>query len=83
MPARFDSGVYPLEIAKLMSEALNGAWAQIQVAPREAELTRLLLASAIIDLVEAGVVDHDELVAEAIRTFHAAESVTKGVVQRL
>jgi hypothetical protein len=83
MPSRFESGVYPPDVASLMREALNGAWERVQAASKDAELTRLLLASAIIDLVEAGVSNCDQMVAQAVRMFEAADNISRTSSQNL
>jgi hypothetical protein len=44
-------------------------------------LIRLLLAGAIIDLVDAGIIDHEMLVEGALKALAAAKRVTHGVVQ--
>jgi hypothetical protein len=82
MPARFESGIYSPEAAKLMRDALDEAWEQIRIAPKEVELARLMLASTIIDLVEAGVDDCNRLAAQAIKSLNAAMSANRSVVRR-
>jgi hypothetical protein len=82
MPSRFESGVYPPDVAAMMREALDRAWARVQAVSKDAELTRLLLASAIIDLVEEGLSDCDAMVDRAVKIFEAAVNVTKNVVPR-
>jgi hypothetical protein len=82
MPSSFESGVYPPDVAAMMREALDGAWARVQAVSRDTELTRLLLASAIIDLVEEGLSDCDVMVDRAVKIFEAAVNVTKNVVPR-
>jgi hypothetical protein len=78
MPTRFDSGVYRPETAGLMREALEIAWRTIQAPPRDAELVRLLFASAIIDYVDMGVLDAEELASHAIKQLNAAQRLAPG-----
>ena len=73
MPTRFDSGVYGPETAGLMKEALAIAWGKIQVPARDAELVRLLFASAIVDHVDRGVLDAEQLASYAIQQLDAAQ----------
>jgi hypothetical protein len=82
IPDRFDSGIYVPQTSALMKGALDSAWTQVQPDSRDAELVRLLLASAIIDLVDAGVIDHGTLVEGALKALHAANRMTRGVVQK-
>jgi hypothetical protein len=82
MPARFESGVYPPGVAAMMTKALDGAWVRVQAMSKDAELTRLLLAGAIIDLVEAALSDCDVIIERAGKIFEAAAHVTKHVVPR-
>jgi hypothetical protein len=78
MPTRFDSGVYRPETAGLMKEALEIAWSKIKTPARDAELVRLLFASAIIDHVDNGVLDAEQLASRAIEQLDAAQRLTKG-----
>jgi hypothetical protein len=79
MPERFDSDVYPPEVAKLMKEAFEAAWPKAAMIGRNRELTRQLLASAIIDQVNAGVQDQDRIVAGAIAAMAVARNVSRSV----
>jgi hypothetical protein len=76
MPERFGSGVYAPELAKLMMDAHKSACERVEGAPGEEETMRHYLASAIIDLIDTGVRDHDELVAEAIATLAVAKNIS-------
>ena len=78
VPTRFDSGVYRPETAGLMKEALEIAWGKIQAPARDAELVRLLFASAIIDYVDMGVLDAEQLASYAIEQFNAAQRLAGG-----
>ena len=76
MPERFESEVYGPELAKRMRDALESAASQVKASPKDVEGTRPLLASAILDSVDAGVRDHDELVAQAVATLATAKNVS-------
>jgi hypothetical protein len=78
MPTRFDSGVYRPETAGLMKEALEIAWRKIQPPVHDAELVRLLFASAIIDHIDNGVFDAEQLASRAIEELGAAQRLAKG-----
>jgi hypothetical protein len=65
MPARFRSGEYAPELVRLMIDALDSAWEQAPGPPQDAELGRLIMASAIIEQVDLGVRVHEELVCKA------------------
>jgi hypothetical protein len=82
MPERFDSGIYVPQTSALMKGALDSAWTQVQPDSRDEELVRLLLASAIIDLVDVGVIDQGTLVEGALKALRAANRMTRGVVQK-
>jgi hypothetical protein len=82
MPGRFDSGIYEPQTSTIMKSELDSAWTQAQPDSRDAELIRVLLAGAIIDLVDAGIVDHELLVDGALKALDAAKRVTDGVVQK-
>jgi hypothetical protein len=75
------SGIYGPQTSALMKSALDSAWTEVQPDLRDAELVRLLLASAIIDLVDAGVDDHGTWVEGALEALAAAKRATHGVVQ--
>ena len=60
------SSVYPLEIAKLMREAFAAAWPQVRPINKNREVTRQLLASAMLDRVDTGARGKDEIVAAAV-----------------
>jgi hypothetical protein len=82
MPERFDSGIYEPQTAALMRSALNSAWTQVDPDPRDAELIRLTLAGAIIDLVDAGITSHDALVEGARKALDSAKRATRDVIQK-
>jgi len=76
MPQRFESRRYDPEIIKLMKTALESAWEMVRIPPKSAELARLVLASAIIDAVDAGVRECEQLAARGIAALAAAARVT-------
>ena len=75
MPERFESQAYRPEITKLMKEAFEEAWSKIKWDEKDVELTRKLVASAILDQVNAGVQDHDRIVAGAVATLAVARNL--------
>jgi len=70
MPERFES--YSPEETVLMKSAFDEAWPSIG---DRSMLGRKLLASAIIDLVNEGLRNREEIVAMAIATFASARSI--------
>jgi hypothetical protein len=76
MPERFESRRYDPELIKLMKVALERAWDKVRNPPKSAELARLVLASAIIDAVDAGVRECEQLAAKALAALAAAARVT-------
>lgn len=77
MPARFESGIYTPDVVVLMKAALDGALAKTKLKPPETEEGRHLLASAIIDSVDRGVRDRQQLVAEAVAMFATARNISE------
>jgi hypothetical protein len=75
MPERFDSQAYRPEITKLMKEAFEEACSKIKQDEKDAELTRKLVASAILDQVNAGVHERDRIVAGAVATLAVARNL--------
>jgi hypothetical protein len=76
MPQRFESRRYDPEIIKLMKTALESAWEMVRIPPKSAELARLVLASAIIDAVDAGVRECEQLAGRALAALAAAARVS-------
>jgi molybdopterin-guanine dinucleotide biosynthesis protein A len=68
MPSRFTSGAYGPELVKTMSAAFDRAWDDFAPRPKNEALARSLMASAVIEAVEAGDRDHDSLVRKATVT---------------
>jgi hypothetical protein len=61
MPSRFTSGAYEPELVSEMSRAFERAWGDFAPRPKNEEFARQLMASAIIETVEAGKRDQDDL----------------------
>jgi len=55
-----------------MSDAFDRAWSAFKPKPENAELSRLLMARAIIEAVEAGAIEASVLVDKATRALTAA-----------
>jgi hypothetical protein len=68
VPSRFASGAYGPELVKAMSDALDRAWDDFAPRPKNETLARSLMASAVIEAVEAGDRDHASLVRKATVT---------------
>jgi hypothetical protein len=77
MPQRFESQAYDPETTTLMKNAFDEAWRKVGAATEDAELTRKLLASAILDQVNAGVLDCDKIAAAAVATLAVARNVSR------
>jgi hypothetical protein len=76
MPQRFESYVFSPRANKLMREAFEAAWPKAALLERDRELTRQLLASAIIDRVIAGVEDPEQIAAAALATLAVAKNIS-------
>jgi hypothetical protein len=72
MPSRFTSGVYDPELVKLMSDALEAAWGKYDPRPKNADLARQIMATAIIETVDADERSSHVLIAVAVRSLDAA-----------
>lgn len=76
MPERFKSLVYQPETTRLMKVAFDKAWLSADTIENNATLTRKLLASAIVDEINAGVRDCDTIVARALATLTVARNLS-------
>jgi hypothetical protein len=76
MPQRFESNIFSPDANKLMREAFEAAWLKATFIEGDRELTRQLLASAIIDHVVAGAQDRDQIAAAALATLAVAKNVS-------
>jgi hypothetical protein len=77
MPERFESQAYAPETTKLMKEPFHEAWRKVGHEEKDIELTRKLLASAILDQVNAGAGDREKIAAAAIATLAVARNVSR------
>ena len=77
MPERFKSQAYAPETTRLMREAFDAAWLKVEQGEKDVELTRKLLASAILDQVNAGASDREKIAAAAIATLAVARNVSR------
>jgi hypothetical protein len=67
-------GVYDPELVALMSAALEAAWERFLPRPKDGDLARLLMASAILEKVDSGVHAEGALIESASRALLAAVS---------
>ncbi|GEM_PF-3945459 len=81
--AHFAQGEYGPELLRLMTEALDGAWLQAREMVRDAELGRLVLASAIIEQVDRGVRSPEALIESAKQALAAALRLSCGGAPRI
>ena len=72
MLRRFGAEGYPPEIAAVMKAAFDAALARL---PSVKDLTRTLLASAVMDSVDAGVRDCGEIADQAVAMLAVAENL--------
>jgi hypothetical protein len=76
MPERLESEVYQPETTRLMKEAFDEAWPSVKTIDHDSALTRKLLASAIVDQINAGVRDRETIVARALATVTVARNLS-------
>jgi hypothetical protein len=77
MPERFEGEAYAPETTKLMKDAFDEAWPKIRRPGEDLALTQKLLASAILDQVNAGVRDREKIAAVALATLAVARNVSR------
>jgi hypothetical protein len=77
MPQRFESNIFSPEANKLMRDAFDHAWRNASRVQGDRELTRQLLASAIIDQVVAGARDRDQIAVAALAMLAVAKNVSR------
>jgi hypothetical protein len=77
MPERFEAGTYDPETNELMKDAFEAALPKVKIVDHDIGLTRTLLASAILDQVNAGVRDREAIVAGAVATLLVAQNVQR------
>jgi hypothetical protein len=75
MPERFKSHVYDPLTAALMKNAFDAAWLKSRPSRVDEEQIRTLLASAIIDQIDAGERSRDRVVAGALATLTVARNI--------
>ncbi len=68
----FTPGAYPAATTNLMGAAMDKAWADFEPLPKNKGLARSLMASAIIEGIEANVREREVLVRKATVTLMAA-----------
>jgi hypothetical protein len=76
MPKRFDSGVFGPERAKLMKGVFDRAWAKVHVTPEDSVALSNHLAGAIVEMVNAGVTDSEQLTAKALVALASAKGIS-------
>jgi hypothetical protein len=76
MPQRFESNIFSPEANRLMRDAFEHAWRKAPLVEGDRELTRQLLASAIIDQVVAGACDRDQIAAAALAMLAVSRNVS-------
>jgi hypothetical protein len=76
MPERFESNIFSPGANKLMKEAFDVAWLKARLIDGNREMTRQLLASAIIDQVVAGAIDRDQIAAAALAVLADAKNIS-------
>jgi hypothetical protein len=72
MPSRFTSGVYDPKLVKLMSDAVDAACLDYEGLPRNLDLARQIMATGIIEAVDANERSPKALVAAAKRALDEA-----------
>ena len=82
MPSRFTSSAYSPELVKVMSDAFDRAWDDFAPRPKNATLARSLMASAIVEAVEAGDRDHASLIRKATVTLIKAIKIDPELLNR-
>jgi hypothetical protein len=77
MPEPFEWNVFSAETSKLMKDAFEEAWRRVALVEGSRELTRKLLASAIIDLVNEGVMDRKKIVDGVLSVIELARNTNR------
>ena len=76
MPQRFEANIFSPGATRLMKEAFDAAWLKARPIERDTKLTRQLLASAIIDQVNAGALDPDQIATVALAALAVAKNLS-------
>jgi hypothetical protein len=77
MPERFESNVFDPATTSLMKSALEAALLKCKTSRADENQTRTLLASAIIDLVNAGEWRLDKIVDKALVAYTVAQKASQ------
>jgi hypothetical protein len=77
MPERFESNVFDPATASLMKTALEAALLKCKPSRADEAKTRTLLASAIIDEVNAGAWNREKIVASALATLAVTQNILR------
>jgi hypothetical protein len=77
MPERFESNVFNPATTSLMKAALEAALLKVRPSRTDEAKTRNLLASAIIDQVNAGEWNVEQIVANALAALPAARNISR------
>jgi hypothetical protein len=77
MPERFEANIFSPDANRLMKKSFDVAWQKARLIEYDAALTRQLLASAIIDQVNAGTQDQDQIVTAALAALAVAKNIAK------
>jgi hypothetical protein len=81
-PSPFTSGAFGTAIVDLMGAAMDKAWADFEPLPKNKDLARSLMSSAIIEAIVANVREHDVLVRKATVTLMAAIKLDQEALSR-
>jgi hypothetical protein len=77
MPERFESNVFDPATTALMKSALEAALLKRKPSRADEEETRTLLASAVIDQVNAGEWNLERIVDKAVATLAVAQNISR------
>jgi hypothetical protein len=77
MPQRFEANIFSPGATKLMQDAFEAAWLKARPVEHDIKLTRQLLASAIIDQVNAGALDPDHIATLALAALAVAKNLSR------
>jgi hypothetical protein len=77
VPERFESNVFDPAKTSLMKAALEAALLKCKPSRADEAKTRTLLASAIIDQVNAGAWNREKIIASALATLAVAQNISR------
>jgi hypothetical protein len=75
MPQRFDSGIFAPDLAQLMKDVFERAWAKVHIAPEDSAAASHHLAGAVVEMVGAGMRDSEQLTARALVALASAKGI--------